>query len=220
MDLDKPQPDERQQDDKDSSHVRCANCGRSYPASMFEYGRTINCACGARVGAEPPPRLTSGEGDEASEKRFFADAMLGRLARWLRILGYDTAYEEDIEDADLVRRAVDERRIILTRDRLMPKEWRIEWIHLVKAEEPMAQVREVADAFGLAEHARLFTRCSQCNAMLSDAAREEAAGHVPFDVLEAVESFRHSPDCNRYYWEGSHVKRIRRLLDRALENLE
>jgi uncharacterized protein with PIN domain len=202
--------------DGSPSRVSCANCGRVYPGGLFEYGRTIHCACGARVGAENLSRPTHGKAGEKSEIRFFADAMLGRLARWLRILGYDTAYEEDIEDADLVRRAVDEARIILTRDRLMPEQWRVEGIHLVKAEEPMAQLREVADAFGLAAEARLFTRCSQCNTVVSETSQEEAAGHVPDDVLQAVNSFKHCPGCDRFYWEGSHVKRMRRMLDRAL----
>ncbi|UCD74374.1 MAG: Mut7-C RNAse domain-containing protein [Phycisphaerales bacterium] len=196
-----------------ASQVSCADCGRAYPREMFAYGRTIHCACGARVGTDPQPRPGCGE---ASGMRFFVDVMLGRLARWLRILGFDTAYEEDIEDEDLIRCAVDERRIILTRDRLMPEQWRVDGIHLVNAEEPMAQLREVADAFGLAETARPFTRCSQCNALLSEASEDEVAVHVPADVLEAVKYFKHCPGCDRFYWEGSHVKRMRRMLDRAL----
>lgn len=196
--------------------ISCPNCGRTYPPSLFEYGRTIHCACGARVGAEPLSRAVNVEGGGSPDLRFFADVMLGRLARWLRILGFDTAYEESIDDADLVRRAVDEGRVILTRDRLMPEQWRVEGIHLMEVEEPMAQVREVSDAFGLAGHIRLFTRCSQCNTMLSEVSKEQAAGHVPDDVLQRVDAFKHCPGCGRFYWEGSHVKRMRRMIDRAL----
>jgi len=144
------------------------------------------------------------------------DAMLGRLARWLRLLGFDTAYETDIADGELVRRALSEHRIILTRDRALPEEWRVSAIHLVAAERPIEQLREVAAAFDLAGRIRLFTRCSRCNAPLEEAGREEASRRVPQRVLDRVEHFLHCPLCDRFYWSGSHTQRMRRMIDRAL----
>jgi uncharacterized protein with PIN domain len=192
--------------------VRCPQCGREYGEGRFAFGRTIHCACGWRVGAEAVPR----EPAAAAPPRFLADAMLGRLARWLRILGFDTAYEPDIADARLVRRAIEEDRIILTRDRLLPTEWRVEGIHVISTDAPLEQLRDVCDAFALVERMRLFTRCSRCNAPLRVIARDAARGHVPDRVLEASERFMRCDACERVYWSGSHVERMRRIVATAL----
>jgi uncharacterized protein with PIN domain len=144
------------------------------------------------------------------------DAMLGRLARWLRMLGFDAAYEPDVDDESLVRRAVEERRIILTRDRLLAKEWRVGDLHVMASERPMEQLREIAQRFALAQHVRPFTRCSRCNVALREATGEQAAGDVPLRVLERDLPLRRCPDCGRFYWMGSHVKRMQRMMQRAL----
>jgi len=141
-----------------------------------------------------------------------ADAMLGRLARWLRILGYDTAWEENISDEALVRRALDEERIILTRDRSLGSEWRVSDIRLVQAEEPIAQLVEVAAAFDLGTRSRPFTRCSRCNTELVAADRDTARGRVPPRILERFARFQRCPGCERIYWDGSHTDRMRRVL--------
>ena len=101
--------------------VPCPRCGRSYDVTLFQFGRTIWCTCGQRVALEP--RLRSARD---AEPRFFADAMLGRLARWLRIAGFDTRHDPHVEDADLEALALEEGRAILTRDRALPQEWSVE----------------------------------------------------------------------------------------------
>jgi uncharacterized protein with PIN domain len=143
--------------------------------------------------------------------------MLGRLARWLRILGYDVAWEEHISDEALVRRALQEERIILTRDRALETEWRVSGITLVEAEDPHAQLAEVADAFDLGARARPFSRCSRCNGELAPAQRSEARGRVPARVLEHFDRFQRCPDCGRIYWQGSHAERMRRVLARWVD---
>lgn len=192
--------------------VPCPGCGRSYDAALFQFGRTIDCRCGCRVGLEPRVRqLTPG-----ARPRFMVDAMLGRLARWLRILGFDAAWEAHIADEALVRRALEEDRIILTRDQRLPSEWRAPNITLVGAEEPRAQLAEVARRFGLAESARPFTRCSRCNVALTEVPRSAARGHVPARVLEDHDRFQGCPSCGRIYWPGSHHRRMLEVLERAL----
>jgi len=191
--------------------VPCPGCGRSYDESRFAYGRTLWCACGARVAGPVPPAA------DGAELRFAVDAMLGRLARWLRLLGFDAWYEADVADERLVRRALDDERWILTRDRALPVEWRAPRVHVVAAEAPFAQLREVVGAFDLGARARPFARCSRCNAALVPLAPEEAERRVPARVRERHERFLACPGCGRTYWEGTHVARMRRVLERTLE---
>lgn len=203
---------ERSDESGEAGAVRCPGCGREYDAGLFAFGRTRHCTCGARVGREPP---ATGP-DPGPDPRFFADAMLGRLARWLRILGYDTRYEAHVEDAALVQRAVQEERVILTRDRALPEEFRVPALVLVEAERPEDQLRELVTRFGLDTEGRLFTRCSRCNGGLEPAPRHLIAEQVPPRVLRDHDRFKRCPGCGRVYWEGSHADRIRLALRRVL----
>jgi uncharacterized protein with PIN domain len=180
--------------------------------TLFSFGRTIHCTCGQRVGAEPRVRPY----DERLASRFMADAMLGKLSRWLRILGFDTAYQEHIADADLVRRALEERRLILTRDRALPEEWSVSEVVVIAADDPVAQLREIAPRLRLAERARIFTRCSRCNTCLQPAEPGEVRDRVPERVLRERERLQRCPGCGRVYWEGSHTDRMRSVLEEAL----
>ncbi len=192
--------------------VPCPRCGRDYDVALFQFGRTIHCTCGSRVGLEPRVRRVAAGG----EVRFMLDAMLGRLARWLRILGCDVVFEAEIPDAALVRRALEEERVILTRDRALPEEWRVPRVLIVESESPLAQLQQVVRAFELDWRARLFTRCSRCNTELAPVAREDVAAQVPPRVFCAQERFFRCASCGRVYWGGSHSERMRRVLDEAL----
>ncbi|MEE9606745.1 MAG: Mut7-C RNAse domain-containing protein [Myxococcota bacterium] len=191
--------------------VPCPSCGREYDVALFSFGRTIHCTCGTRVGVEP--RV---EHRPAQEPRFMVDAMLGRLARWLRVLGYDSAYQADIDDEHLVRRALDENRVILTRDRALAEEWRVPSILVLRTEAPLEQLRQVAGRMRLDWRGRLFRRCSVCNAPLTPAAPEQVAGRVPARVLRELRRFVECRSCGRVYWEGSHTARMRSVLEETL----
>ena len=193
------------------SRVSCPGCRREYDTALFAFGRTIHCTCGTRVGAEPAAPAADVAG---AEPRFLADAMLGRLARWLRLLGFDTAYDAAIADADLARRAFEEGRIVLTRDRALPDEWRLPRVLVLRSETPGEQLRELARVFPLRRAARLFSRCSRCNAPLEEVAPAAVAARVPARVLARRPLFHRCRGCGRVYWAGSHVERIRRALDR------
>jgi uncharacterized protein with PIN domain len=195
----------------DHMAITCTGCGREYDVTLFQFGRTIHCTCGRRVGLEH--RLSI---DVPTERpRFIADAMLGRLARWLRTLGYDTTYEDAISDADLVRRAFLEGRHILTRDRKLFEEWRIDGGLLIRSDGPLEQLTEVVGAFHLAAPDRLFTRCRVCNAVLAPLDRAAASGRVPSGIEGRARNFVECPDCGRVYWEGSHTDRMRSVLGRV-----
>jgi uncharacterized protein with PIN domain len=199
--------------DLDSSpDVPCPGCGRGYPAERFRFGRTFRCTCGERVGRASRPGRLAGAG----EPRFLADVMLGRLARWLRALGYDAAWEAEIGDAELVRRGVEERRLILTRDRGLAEDWWVDGILLIGSDRPLDQLREVAAAVELSLGS-VFTRCTHCNRALEPAPAEAVRERVPAPVREQQTDFRACPECRRVFWPGGHVRRMRRALEEALE---
>jgi uncharacterized protein with PIN domain len=192
--------------------VPCPRCGREYDVTLFEFGRTIWCSCGSRVGAELRVRRSQCAG----ETRFIADAMLGRLAHWLRLLGFDCAYERHVSDEDLVRRGVEQDRVILTRDRALPEEWRVSDICVVRAEETFDQLGEVLRRFDLSGSVRLFTRCSECNRGLVAAQGSAVTGRVPAGILASHREFLECPGCGRVYWQGSHTDRMKRVVERLL----
>jgi uncharacterized protein len=148
--------------------------------------------------------------------KFFADAMLGKLARWLRILGYDTAYQSDIEDGELVQRARAEGRLILTRDtRLIAKLSTGEFL-FINDNATIEQLRQTVDTLGLCVGgAGFLTRCVVCNAALVRTDRDAVRGAVPEYTFHATKSFLGCPGCGRTYWEGTHTGRIKARLDAA-----
>jgi uncharacterized protein with PIN domain len=149
--------------------------------------------------------------DEDARPRFIADSMLGSLARWLRMLGYDTAYEKDIDDDAIVKRASQEGRHIVTRDRELAKQPGAVMIESDTLEE---QLKCVADRFELSFDEGSI-RCSACNGALSDLPKEDAGGAVPEGALESNDVFWKCEACGKVYWKGSHwhgiMERFRRL---------
>lgn len=143
---------------------------------------------------------------------FLADAHLGGLARFLRMLGFDTLHENDYHDDDIRRIAEAERRIVLSRDRELLKCREIERGCFVRALKAEAQLREVAGRYGLAAQARPFTRCLRCNLPLQPVAKEAAASLVPPKVLKRQQQFTRCAGCGRIYWPGSHYERMRAAL--------
>lgn len=192
--------------------IFCQTCGRQYDTTRFEFGRTIDCACGARVGFEH--RLNLSEGDEI---KFFADVNVARLARLLRAVGVDTAWEDAIADARLVETAIRERRFVLTLDKRLVRERRADNIVLLRSDAPPEQFGEVVRRFNLTRPREFFTRCLVCNQVLRSATDEEIARLVPPRVREAQSEFRFCPRCAKVYWAGSHARRMRAAIEGIFE---
>ena len=151
------------------------------------------------------------------EPRFAADCMLGTLAKWLRVLGYDTFYRNRVEDADLVSLARSEGRILLTRDRRLTLRRQAPPFLLIESQRAAEQLRQVAAAFELRlDGARVLTRCLRCNETTLETAQEEAAPRIPPYVLQTQERFRRCPSCERIYWGATHrdamLARIRQMV--------
>ena len=140
--------------------------------------------------------------------RFVADAHLGGLARFLRMLGFDTLHRNTFSDEEIRRLADVDARIVLTRDRELLKCREIARGAYVRALKPEAQLREVARRYGLEAHARPFSLCLACNLPLQQAERSAVAARVPPAVLELHEHFVRCPGCNGVFWPGSHYRRM------------
>jgi uncharacterized protein with PIN domain/sulfur carrier protein ThiS len=147
---------------------------------------------------------------------FLADAHLGGLARYLRMMGFDTLYENAMPDEEIRRLARGERRVVLSRDRELLKCADVGRGAYVRELKPEAQLREVANRFRLAERARPFTRCLACNGPLEPVEKSRIADRLPQRVSEIHDSFTRCPACDRVYWRGSHYERMLEALGRAL----
>lgn len=145
--------------------------------------------------------------------RFIADAHLGGLGRFLRMLGFDTVHEPRLADADIRRLAHAEERIVLTRDRDLLKCRDIARGYYVRALKPEAQLREVAARYRLADAARPLTLCLRCNLPLAPIDKATVAHRIPPKVAALHQSFTHCAGCDRVYWPGSHYARMRSALE-------
>jgi uncharacterized protein with PIN domain len=141
--------------------------------------------------------------------------MLGRLARWLRVLGVDTAYDPAAPDQLLVRWARAEDRVLLTRDRTLVAELRPLRSLLVESDAPLQQLRQVVAQCGLSPPLELFTRCLVCNAQLQPASPDEIYTGIPTASRDLPGPVRRCPICSRIYWPGSHARRMRAALART-----
>lgn len=146
-------------------------------------------------------------------ERFVADAMLGRLVRWLRFLGYDTLYDVSWDDAYLVRLARAEDRVLLTRDRELARHSGAVIILLTSEHlnEQLAQLQHE-----LSINRDNASRCPICNSLLQPISKEEAWDLVPLYAYIDNVAFSHCPSCGRYYWPGTQWWRIRDTLGKAL----
>lgn len=150
--------------------------------------------------------------------KFIADAMLGRLARWLRLMGFDTLYFADISDSELLKLALKEQRIILTRDTAFPKRDIGEFI-LIESEDLHEQLEQVVRKVRPAFPGEM--RCANCNGTLSEVRRkEEVADSVPEFVYLNHNRFLRCDGCGNVYWEGSQYRKLRERMDEILRGPE
>ncbi len=151
---------------------------------------------------------------------FVADAMLGRLAKWMRFLGCDVLYFRDIDDRDLVRIARSQCRVLLTRDRRLPVDFKVRYL-LVNSERLDEQLMEVLSEFPPPGGAS--RRCMRCNIPLEPVDKQGVKDFVPEYIYMHHDLFMRCPGCNRIYWEGSHIKTIVRkiaMIDRGVAKLQ
>lgn len=146
-----------------------------------------------------------------TEPRFALDSMLGSLARWLRIMGYDSTYEREAKDTEILRRSIDEDRFLITRDKQLALRAG-EKGFLITSDRLEDQLAQMVKRFGLRSEA-VPTRCTICNGALEKVGRNEIMDNVPPRVLERNEEFFRCTSCGQIYWKGTHWEKIRRTLD-------
>jgi len=146
------------------------------------------------------------------EPRFVLDVHLGRLAGYLRLLGFDCLYRNDYADEELVAISRDEHRIVLSRDTGLLKRSEVTHGAFVHAQDPRHQLREVLERFQLYRRIAPFSRCGRCNGTLSRVAKDDARALVPSAIAGRHDDFRRCMHCGQVYWPGSHLPRFRERL--------
>lgn len=144
------------------------------------------------------------------EIKFLADQMLGKLVKWLRILGYDTIYPSYDNDLSLILTARQENRILLTRDAKLIKRRNIGNFLFIKGDHWEEQLAGIIKGLKLEInlYSKIFSRCSLCNAPTKNIEKKEVKKHVPPYVFLTQDKFVYCPSCNKYYWRGTHWQRM------------
>jgi hypothetical protein len=162
------------------------------------------------VPAKPLIRLSPPPPDPAT---FVLDVHLGKLARRLRLLGFDCLYQNDFTDAEIMQLSLEQGRIILTCDRGILKHRQVLYGSLVRSDQVDAQVREVLARYLLFDRIRPWLRCMSCNGLLERVEKAAIEHRLEPKTRLYYEDFHHCIDCDRLYWKGSHFEKINRWLE-------
>jgi uncharacterized protein with PIN domain len=147
------------------------------------------------------------------ETKFVLDVHLGRLAAYLRMLGFDALYSNHAGDLELVQISAQQRRILLTRDRGVLKHSAVTHGYWLRETDSRRQTAEVVKRFDLARALRPLTRCMVCNELLREVQKAEVRGRVLQATFEGCDEFRECAGCRRVYWYGSHCRSIERWIE-------
>ena len=146
------------------------------------------------------------------EPRFILDQHLGKLAHYLRMLGFDTLYRNDYHDPELASVSARDERILLTCDRRLLMRKVVSRGYFVRARDPESQLREVFQRLDLRNAIRPFTRCMDCNGLLEAVDKEEIIKELPARTRSEFTEFRRCMQCGKIYWKGSHYDRMQELI--------
>ena len=153
--------------------------------------------------------------------KFIVDHNVGKLAKWLRIMGYDARFFHGTDDADLVATALAEGRVILTRDTQIMKRrvvtnGRLKAI-LIQSDEPEQQMCQVINTLNLDCRFRPFSLCLECNQPLQEKSKQQVKDRVPPYVFQTQDQYMECPACHRIYWRGTHWQAMTRRLKKFRE---
>ena len=150
--------------------------------------------------------------------KFIVDSNVGKLTRWLRLMGYDTLFFNDGSDSDLVATALAEGRVILTRDNQIMERRLVSSGQLkavfISSDKPEWQMRQVIEALDLDCRFKPFSLCLECNEPLEERTKQEVKDRVPPYVFKTQEQYMECPACHRIYWRGTHWQRMMARLNK------
>ncbi len=154
--------------------------------------------------------------------RFICDVMLGKLAKWLRIMGYDTLYFRAIDDSELIRIAKQEQRIILTRDIALAHDKKVGKAVLLYSNDIQGQLKEFLLFFKInfKEMPEALPRCVNCNGELVIIDKQSILNDAPEYVFLSKNSFLRCYNCGKVFWQGSHMKKIDKTIEKILQDLQ
>jgi uncharacterized protein with PIN domain len=151
------------------------------------------------------------------EIKFIVDSNAGKLARWLRMMGYDALFFNNIDDTELIDIALKEGRVVLTKDTQLMRRRVVTngqlKIVLIQNDDPKEQLRQVVEELKLDCRLKQFTRCLECNQSLVPRSKEEVQELVPPYVFRTQTQYMQCPACLRVYWRGTHWQRMKRELE-------
>lgn len=165
-----------------------------------------------RLDTSPLTRLKP---EPLREPKFIADVHLGKLARYLRLLGFDTSYERGLNDEAIAQRASAARRIVLTRDRGLLKRSIVTRGYSVRSTHPEQQLREVVDGFELSNRIAPFTRCLKCNGKMASVDKASVVDRLPPATRETYHRFLKCMACDTVFWPGAHHARLESIVRAA-----
>ncbi len=148
------------------------------------------------------------------EPKFVLDVHLGKLTRYMRMMGFDTIYKNNYEDDELIKVSLDDKRTILTRDREILKRNDVTHGYWVRNENPEEQLKEIIERFDLKNQIKEFTKCLECNELLKKVEKELVIEQLPPKVKEWYNEFYLCPQCSRIYWKGSHYESMQKIISR------
>ncbi|HUU01493.1 MAG TPA: Mut7-C RNAse domain-containing protein [Myxococcota bacterium] len=147
-----------------------------------------------------------------NSRSFLADRMLGRLGKWLRIMGLDCAYVREGNREDIIEQALAERRVLLTRDTRLLRRRRLGPSLFIKSNFPAEQILQVVSQFQIDPLAAAFSRCIRCNRLLEAADPGMIGDRLPLHVRDTQSRIARCPGCGRLYWPSTHISRMRSRL--------
>ncbi|PTX17442.1 Mut7-C RNAse domain-containing protein [Halanaerobium congolense] len=149
-----------------------------------------------------------------AKPKFILDVHLGKLARYLRRFGFDTAYRNDYQDKEIVEQAASETRIILSRDRGLLMRKKVKWAKFIWHDDPQAQLKEVFIRFNLGQYyPDQESRCVNCNSKLIEVDKAEIMERLEPKTKKYFEEFKYCQQCDKIYWKGSHFEETEKMLN-------
>ena len=142
------------------------------------------------------------------DTRFILDVHLGKLTSYLRMLGFDAAYDRDWDDDVIIDLSLEQKRIILTRDIGLLKQSRVTHGYWLRHHQPLEQLQELLSSLDLSRQLRPFTRCMDCNGQIQQVPRSKISTLVDAEIFKRFEAFWRCRDCRKIYWQGSHYHRM------------